>query len=98
MNKTTRPARRRIIRNLSAFKVGQQVTVEGDYNGDYHGTVVKTYNHLTLVTDTFTGEQTTLPGVSVKVTRWEGVDYNGREGTAFAPFIIDAHDRITSAR
>ncbi len=92
-----RTPQRRIVRPLSHFKVGQQVTVEGNYNGDYHGTVTKTHNHLTLHVDATIGEAT-RPGVTVKVTRWEGIDYTGAVGTAFEPFYIDAHDAITVAR
>ena len=98
MIKNTRPPRRRIIRNLSAFKVGQMVTVEGDYSGDYHGTVVKTHNHLKLQTTHHNENSTTAPGVTIKVTRWEGVDHNGPKGSAFEPFEICAHDSITTNR
>ena len=98
MTTATRPPRRRIIRNLSNFKVGQQVTIEGDYSGDYHGTVIKTHNHLTLNLNFHSPYTITAAGVTVKVTRWEGIDYKGREGTPFAPFLVDAHDTITTAR
>jgi hypothetical protein len=95
----TRKPRRRIIRNRtwdSRFKVGQHVTADGDSNGDYHGRVVKTHRNLTLTTHT--GEQRTLPGVTIEVTRWEGIDYNGAPDTAFAPFLINAHDKDTRRR
>ena len=97
-SKTRKPRRRivRPVRPLSQFKVGQAVTVEGDYNGDYHGTVVKTHNHLSLLTSSYSDDHVTAPGVTVKVTRWEGVDYNGPKGSAFAPFEICAHDNIVT--
>jgi hypothetical protein len=91
----TRP-RRRIVRHRtldSRFRVGQHVAVDGHACGDYHGTVVQTHRHLRLVTDPHTGAEATLPGITVLVTRWEGVDYHGQPGDADAPFTIVAHDR-----
>jgi hypothetical protein len=101
MTAPTRTPRRRIVRHRtldSRFKVGQHVTVQGHASGDYHGTVVATHRHLQLVVDTYTGRQATLPGVTVCVHRWEGVDHDGAPGTAHAPFDIVAHDGDTSRR
>ena len=75
---TARPPRRKIIEAArwdSRFKVGQHVTIDGGSCGDYHGRVVQAHRALQL--QTATGELRTLPGVTVEVRRWEGVDYHG---------------------
>lgn len=84
---------RRIVRG-SKFRVGQRVIVDGDYNGDYFGRVVKT--HVRLVkTPSIHGEGTIIaPGVTVLVDRWEGVDYLGQH-PGFESFEIIAHDAET---
>jgi len=61
-------------------------------NGNYHGIVVATHRNLALP-DPRTDAQVILPGVTVRVYRWEGCDYTGAPGTAWAPFQIDSHDR-----
>lgn len=75
---------RRIVRG-SKFRVGQRVIVDGDYNGDYFGRVIKTHPRLgTLAT----------PGVTVLVDRWGDVDYRG-QCPGFESFEIIAHDAKT---
>jgi hypothetical protein len=73
------------------FKVGQLVTVDSSHSGDYHGIVVKTHEALTIYGDYMgTGYPRSRPGVTVKVTRWDGIDYEGHDA-----FEILAHDRNT---
>jgi hypothetical protein len=84
---------RRIVRG-SKFRVGQRVIVDGDYNGDYYGRVVKTHPRL-VKTPSMTGSGTFIaPGVTVLVDRWEGVDYLGQH-PGFESFEIEAHDAET---
>jgi len=84
---------RRIVRG-SKFRVGQRVIVDGDCNGDYYGRVIKTHFRLTKHTSIHNDVQTTAPGVTVLVDRWEGVDYLGQY-PAFESFEIIAHDSET---
>ena len=84
---------RRIVRG-SKFRVGQRVIVDGDYNGDYIGRVIKTHTRLTK-TPSIHGEGTIIaPGVTVLVDHWEGVDYLGQR-PGFESFEIIAHDAET---
>ena len=50
--------------------------------------------HRALQLQTATGELRTLPGVTVEVRRWEGVDYHGAPGTPARP-QVQAHDSDT---
>ena len=84
---------RRIVRG-SKFRVGQRVIVDGDYNGDYIGRVVKTHIRLTKTPSIHDESTITAPGVTVLVDRWEGVDYLG-QCPGFESFEIDAHDEET---
>ena len=82
---------RRIVRHRtldSRFRVGQWVRVDGDADGPYVGVVTQTHRHLVLGTPDLK-----LPGVTILVTQWEGVRYDGAPGTAMAPFSMYAHDR-----
>ena len=92
-----RPPRRRIVRSLSAFRKGQAVRVDGGAAGDYFGTVIKTHNHMTKTVSAYTDETDTRPGVTVRVTFWDGVEHNGPDDSAFAPFEIIAWDSETTA-
>lgn len=87
---------RRIVRG-SKFRLGQSVIVDGDYNGDYFGRVVETHFRLTKHTSIHNDVQTTAPGVTVLVTRWEEVDYNGSY-PGLEPFEIIAHDTEVRSR
>jgi len=70
------------------------VIVDGDYNGDYYGRVVKTHPRL-VKTPSIRGDGTSIaPGVTVLVDRWEGVDYLGQH-PGFESFEIEAHDAET---
>jgi hypothetical protein len=70
------------------------VIVDGDYNGDYCGRVVKTHPRL-VKTPSIHGDDTCIaPGVTVLVDRWEGVDYLGQH-PGFESFEIEAHDAET---
>ena len=84
---------RRIVRG-SKFRVGQRVIVDGDYNGDYIGRVVKTHIRLTKAPSIHDETPLTAPGVTVLVDRWEGVDYLGQH-PGFESFEIIAHDAET---
>lgn len=70
---------RRLVRG-SIFKVGEKVIVEGDFSGDYLGVVIKTHKALTKPIGglDLDGTLQTHPGVTLRVTRWEGrdLDYN----------------------
>jgi len=84
---------RRIVRG-SKFRVGQRVIVDDDCSGDYFGRVIKTHVRLDKSTSIHDESTTTAPGVTVLVTRWEGVDYLGQR-PGFESFEIIAHDAET---
>jgi hypothetical protein len=69
---------RRIVRG-SKFKIGDQVIVEGDASGDYLGKVTARHLALTKPVSSTPGsesgvENQTKPGITVRVSRWEGMD------------------------
>ena len=84
---------RRIVRG-SKFRVGQRVIVDGDYNGDYFGRVIKTHARLVKTPSIHGGGTCIAPGVTVLVDHWEGVDYLGQY-SGFESFEIIAHDAET---
>jgi len=84
---------RRIVRG-SKFRVGQRVIVDGDYNGDYCGRVIKTHPRLGKLAKGYGDGTCIAPGVTVLVDRWDGVDYLGQR-PGFESFEIIAHDAET---
>lgn len=67
-------APRRILVRGSKFKVGQKVRVDGDSCGDYFGVVIERHVALTKPVSSYDDRNETKPGVTVRVSRWEGVD------------------------
>ena len=82
---------RRVVRG-SKFRVNQRVVVDGDCNGNYCGTVVKTHDRLRKTRSTFDNRLVAAPGITVLVDEWEGVKYDYNSGLGFLPFEIVAHD------
>lgn len=88
---TTRKTRRILVRG-SAFHIGQNVIINCEYNGDYHGIVTATHVRLTLCAGHL-AEELTAPGVTIEVTRADGVDLFGKWR-----FEINGHDADTRPR
>ena len=84
---------RRIVRG-SRFRVGQRVIVDGDYNCDYFGRVVKAHVRLAKTPSIHGAGTIIAPGVTVLVDRWEGTDFLGQR-PGFESFEIIAHDAET---
>jgi len=67
-------ARRLVRPPRSVFQKGDQVVVDGDASGPYVGRVLDTHGRLTKPISSYHPENDTRPGVTIRVTRWEGLD------------------------
>lgn len=83
MNELSTPAPRRILVRGSKFKIGQKVRVEGHSTGDYLGVVIERHPALTKSASPYDDRLETKPGVTVKVTNWEGVEQDDMEIVAW---------------
>jgi len=84
-------ARRRISRRPQpTFRIGNRVTVDGDYNGDYTGTVIE-IGRYTKAASLHEPNPQTKPGAVVLVDTWEGRYYVGDERFEVVAWDCEAH-------
>lgn len=81
---------RKILAKVPAnkFPIGSLVSVESDYNDDYHGKVIEV--HERLEKPNYRDESVTAPGITVRVLNWEGFPHKHSE-----KLDIVAHDDET---